>query len=486
MTKKRKIQVLFFAIALMLSCFLTCFGPIGSVYASTIDVVGGYTNVLDDLKTDVNFDVDNYPLVEDDYSLQVIQIAESSDKELFIYVYQPSGNLKKLIASSLFLSTAENGLSYTNYYLTLVNNQDVFYKYRVNSFFVSNDAVRHYEITSIYRPFDETIDETLEDENENIINEVEFKVAKHWIFTTTENNIDIVCQDIETITITDKYVGFCRYEDGYLPGTLIPGVYYPGLDSHFVAFKTDRNIDFLMEADVYYTSQYYHYRNPLLSSSSTEWGSVEDKYSYLTYTDKVAFTPGGAQWVKHTYNWDRIQSVADFFASENREYVYEGGIFDVRTISKLTDEGKKDIEDMEWVLRFAETEWKEYSTETGTIGAVNRTEHEERYIVGNVSILRLKFETDGVVYNLGVIDNKQTGDGVPDNKISTTFDLTDAFKIILMILLLILLLVVLSPIISPILNMIFELLKTIIKIVWWIICLPFKLIKDLIKDRKKD
>ena len=37
-------------------------------------------------------------------------------------------------------------------------------------------------------------------------------------------------------------------------------------------------------------------------------------------------------------------------------------------------------------------------------------------IVSDVIILRLKFETDGKIYNLGVIDNKQTGDGIPDNE----------------------------------------------------------------------
>ena len=35
--------------------------------------------------------------------------------------------------------------------------------------------------------------------------------------------------------------------------------------------------------------------------------------------------------------------------------------------------------------------------------------------VNNVTILRLKFETNGTVYNLGVVDNKQSGDTDQDN-----------------------------------------------------------------------
>ena len=31
-------------------------------------------------------------------------------------------------------------------------------------------------------------------------------------------------------------------------------------------------------------------------------------------------------------------------------------------------------------------------------------------------LLRLEFETEGKYYNLGVVDNKQTGDGEPDNE----------------------------------------------------------------------
>ena len=48
-----------------------------------------YTNVMEDLEKDNSFKLEDYPAVEDDYSLQVIQIAESVNGELFVYVYQP-------------------------------------------------------------------------------------------------------------------------------------------------------------------------------------------------------------------------------------------------------------------------------------------------------------------------------------------------------------------------------------------------------------
>ena len=60
-----------------------------------------YSDVLDDLRKDENFSPGTYPTVADDYSLQVIQVAESTGKELFVYVYQPSGQTKDLKASSI-------------------------------------------------------------------------------------------------------------------------------------------------------------------------------------------------------------------------------------------------------------------------------------------------------------------------------------------------------------------------------------------------
>ena len=51
-----------------------------------------YSNVLDDLKKDSTFDVATYPDDPEDVSVKLIQIAESEDGQLFLYVYQPSND----------------------------------------------------------------------------------------------------------------------------------------------------------------------------------------------------------------------------------------------------------------------------------------------------------------------------------------------------------------------------------------------------------
>ena len=89
-------------------------------------------------------------------------------------------------------------------------------------------------------------------------------------------------------------------------------------------------------------------------------------------------------------------------------------------------------------------------------------------------ILRLKFETDGVTYNLGVIDNKQTGSGEPINEEEVIIDPSDGCKSFLSILLILVLLILLAPI-----------LPYVIRGILWLFSLPFKGIKKAKEKRKQ-
>ena len=107
MTKlNKKITYFIAALLAVLLFIITAFasGGMAPVYAAT-SANTVYTNVLDDLTKDNSFKPSNYPEKTDDYSLQIIQLAESSDKDLFVYVYQPSGQNKNLAACSINIST---------------------------------------------------------------------------------------------------------------------------------------------------------------------------------------------------------------------------------------------------------------------------------------------------------------------------------------------------------------------------------------------
>lgn len=420
------------------------------VYAESVN--SGYSNVLDDLKSDPNFDENLYPANGTDYSLQVVQIAESKDGELLVYVYQPSNGTKDFTASSVNISTAINdSLYYKNYKLELLSKDGVFCKYRVKDFTVKEEVLRYYDISSIFRKYDKDVDEGLPEYNENDINEVSYNVSKLFTAVSIDGSVIYSCLDTETIVIQNKYVGYLRYSNGFK-------LYQDKCDSWFVAFSTDKPIDRLMEADVDYMIQdYTWFTDPNQGYQKFEsHGELTKKSVTLNYTDVAGSTADG--WFAHEYTWNRIESVDDFIANED-----------------LTEEAKKDLDNMDWVLRFAETNYTYRSDSSGEYCNMSN--------VSEVTILRLKFETDGVIYNLGVVDNKQSpAEGqTPDNNNTDELDWPsfgdkDWEKILGTVLLMIgiiLIVIMLAP-----------LLPVLIRLVVWLIALPLRLIGAIVKSLK--
>ena len=441
-----------------LCVFLTGAQSFSAVAAEENKTASG---VIEDLSKDASFNAANYPSNAKDYSLSVMQLAESTDKELFIYVYQPSED--KVRASSINISTTINDeISFFNYPLELLNFEGTLFKYKVTNFEVKKDPVRYYVISNIYRPFDAGVGD--EKSGNNTINEVNYAVNRQYCFGEINGKPYINCIDIETIVVTDKFVGFVRYPDGF---KLFTGA----CDSHFVAFNTDKKIDKLFEADVYYTTQKVSYDFFTEDSPfSIKFGdSKTDNYAYLKYTDKVEHTGGG--FFAGTYKWDRIQSVEDFIKTEDRTMVYYGAVLNSKVSSKLTDEALNELKGKKWVLRFTETSYNK-SPRSG-MGAATYY-HAETTMVGNVTILRLKFETDGITYNLGVIDNKQTGSTEPSNSTDIKVEPNATGKGILYLILFVLLLVMLAPLLPYILNA-----------VVFIVSLPIKLVSEIIKSSKE-
>ena len=416
-----------------------------------------YTNVLDDLKKDSKFNAENYPQNDKDYSLKLLQLAESAEKELFVYVYQPSGKSKDYRASYIKLSTTINdNISFIVYRLEYLNSDGVFYKYKVRDFEVKDEKVRYYAVTSLHRPFDKDVDsETGEGQ---IVNHTPFDVSKQYEFGEVNGKPYVNCVDIETIVVTDKFVGFVRYPDGYK-------LYVGACDAHFVAFNTNKQMDKLLECDIYYTSQSYSRDFYLLSGEKETFGEVIDSgKKTLKYDDKVEYDGGGL--FAKSYKWDRIQTVEDFIGTETRENIYAGALLNVKAASTLTDSALAELQGKKWVLRFAETNYS-FVSQTGA-------NHTYTTLVGDVTILRLKFETDGVTYNLGVIDNFQSGSKEPSNETKVDVDLTSQGKTLLGLLMTILLIVLFAPV-----------LPYIVRGAFWIVSLPFRAISAVRRSVKR-
>lgn len=378
----------------LLSAMLLCGGmPLAPASAAEL-----YSDVMSDLSADADFDPSDYPSDASDYSLDVIQIAESEDGELFLYVYRPSaGNGSDFLATSVNIATSEikSGGSPKNYKLRLLSTKGVFDKYLAEGFELEDKSVRCYDIPSVFRAWDGAVDAAPPAGEK--VREVSYEVGKLFNAISTDGTVLYGCLKTDVVTITQKHVGFVQYNDGFL-------LFNGSCQSHFVAFDTDRDIDFLYEADIYFTSQEYRYGWNYVPNiydmehQVQEWredGPLEDKYVTLTYLDRGEYVRPG--WIGpdgigfgRKYVWNRIEAVDDF-----KKDVH------------LTEEATNTLEGMKWVLRFYETPFEFY--------AAQNTYSESGVNVADVTILRLKFETEGVVYNLGVVDNKQTGSGRPDN-----------------------------------------------------------------------
>lgn len=404
-----------------------------------------YSNVLEDLRSDGNFKVSDYPDNSSDYSIKVISIAESTSGELYIYVYQPSHATKDLTATSINISTTVNDdFAPKNYKLRLLNTQGVFDKYLVENFKVLSSDTRYYNIPSIFRKWDKSIDGAAE--ADNTLSEVSCAVGSLYTAKTVNGAVSYECVEVETIEVTKKYCGHIRYLNGFK-------FYIDQCDAWYVAFDTDKPIDALKEADVEYVQKWCKKTINITTIGNREtYGEPEDKIVKLSDIDKAETTPNGLFAKKYT--WNRIEKVSDFIANED-----------------LTNEAKGYLNDKKWVLRFAETSYK-------STGAIQGTRFEESTIVSDVTILRLKFETDGKVYNLGVVDNKQSAnpDRV-DNKNTFELDTDNALDWVLLILGLIVLCILII--------LLFPLLKLIVKAVANLIALPFKAIGSLFKRSKR-
>ena len=362
-----------------------------------------YTSALEDLQKDTTFDITAYPAIKNDASLSIITISESVNDELFVYVYQPSS---KYQASSLMMSTNENNIdTYQNYTLSYLSGEGVFQKYKVEDFNLPDKEDRVYEISSILRPFEEGID-TPAAEGQTI-SEVPYAVGKRF----TINADGMSATDIELITVTDKYVGFSRYKEGYN--------YISASDIHFVAFSTDKKIDDLLEADIYYQQQHYSYAYHTNGQGGVfvdkeNYGSIEDKYAKLKKGDEFVWYETGGFWGTETTEttFPVILSSKDFIESEEFSNTYNAGIFNLTGFNSISAKEKDALSSKSWVVRFAQTSYEE-NFHFGK--DVSRCDGEWD-IVSNVSILRLTFETGGEIFNLGVVDNKQTGSQTPLKK----------------------------------------------------------------------
>lgn len=435
-----------------------------SVYADTPNS----TNVLADLQKDPNFKVSDYPDKADDYSIQVIQIAESTAKEFLIYTYQPAQRTCYLIATYINMALSEDVKPTKLYDLEFLSCEGVFCKYKVKDVVVADTDYRYYNITSIYRAWNGSIDKP--SDNSNTINGVAFEVGKLYKASTIDGKVTYSWDKMETIEIINPYTGFLQYSNGFF-------LYNNSCRSHYIAFDTDKQIDELYEATVSYISQ------KVVRKIGGMTGDIIEEEKEIPHPNELidrkdkGETPANGIFSKK-YEWKRIQKTKDFIKDP---------------INDLKENVKEDLKKTKWVLRFVETD---YIYKTGASSGLVVIDTEEYTKIEKVTILRLKFRTGIKIYDLGTISNMITGSNTnPDNNNTNELDLLGWLKDlgdklgIPVWLIILFIVIIFLAILLPVLGLIFPVVGQVLKVVFkaigklikwlfnalvWIISLPIK------------
>lgn len=440
---------------ILMLCLIICllFGATSFAFASEEP----FSNVLSDLSKDPTFALYRYPQLSNDYSLQVIQVAETNDKRLVVYVYQPSGQEGNLRASSINIShTIDGEVQPYNYKLTYCNSEGTLFKYIVEDFYLLDNVLRILDVYSILRPFINGVDTAPSGQS---VSEVPFNVSKRYQFTTIDGKYVSHCDKTESLVIDDKFVGFVRYKEGF-------DINPSACDRHFVAFNVSVPIDKILHARLSYAGQGIVHHYNLIGDDTYDYGNrfVEENCE-VDHTEKVVYKGNG--FFSNRYEWDKITDINTFLSGFNvKEQLYSGALFKVVATNDISVADLNKLKSKQWVLSFYNSPYTDYSDLLDPREVFTQ--------VYDVMIFELTYEYESKIYNLGVVDNKQTGSHDPINKQDTDIELTDLAKIILFILMIILLIILLWPV-----------MPYVIQFVFWLVSLPFKLIGAIFGGFKK-
>lgn len=401
-------------LCIIVVCFSVVSTSSGVAFAST----SVYSDVIEDLQVDENFNIDDYPINQTDFSLSLIQVAEGNDNSLLVYVYQPSAGKNDVLAKKIRMSV-DDGQSFHDYDLTLLSRNSVFFKYKVDNYIAdsSSSIKRTYQIIELLRLADIALGDKVLDENNNTITYIQYPVG--WTFTVARNDDKLFYGKTKSdySVVTNKYCGQLLFNN---PSNRLTqycyGVTYGML--HFIAFdgiglvnqngqQVTVEIEKMQEADIDYTLVHYE------KDYCVHAFGVEDGANYERETsERISKTLNAevsdsykAGLFAHTYSWNEIMPMADFLAmAENDEPFFS---------SSLTEVARSEFSDMQYVLILGVTEIRH--TNVTIENGMGYHETDSRYYVNDETILRLQFETNGKVYSLGTVDNYQHGDGIPDN-----------------------------------------------------------------------
>ena len=452
---------------------------------STVPVMAAsektYSNVLDDLEKDSTFDASVYPDNAEDVSVKLIQIAESEDGQLFLYVYQPADSQIDLECVSVSISVGFSangaGLDPKLYDLILVSAEGVFDKYLVNGFALPDEAERYYNIVSLYREFNSVVDPEGDKTEYKDTACKAYAVGQQWCAYTLNDRRVYEMNTFETVNLDIKLSSTIFIEGGFDFSGI--GLDYDA-ESHFVVFEcTQFDIEHIYNATVLSRSRKY-------KQNAYAWGLWEgarsypdgegyiEQYNYLSDKEDPVISKAPGLWAKE-YSFNRIMSVSEF-----KENLKDDGV-------EYDEEAIENLNENQWVFSYLETELTTFipGSTTGVPGIIiEYTGYEaEGYI------LQVEFmDTSGNVYDLGVVSDgfKSTGTFGEGGGIDVEAMMEDLQKILGVFLLVagLILIVNVCQIVFPVLKGAFTVFAIGIKGICLILTYPFRLVWRLIFGKK--
>ena len=389
------------------------------------------------------------------------------------------------------MDAINDSTDFKKYSLKCVSSEGTLKKYLVEDFTVKSDFYRYYSIAEIERPFYRQLDESLGDHT--ITNYKAHAVGQAWCCYYQDNQLKYEMITLKVVEIEPTISDELFYENGITWGSLV-GI-NSSCVSHYIAFNVvNFDVDNIIDASLVYKSREYRTTNVVESgfspgikdvwnwiwglepSSSKTFTAYPHGQEYITkeidiYQTDVVKSKGKGLLAK-TYSWNRIMTGIDFVT----QYEDQGGVW--------AEQNKSIVENSQFVFAFCETDFASstfiepgedlFSTSTYTT-IVEGTE------IAKIDILRLKFVADGDVYNLGVVSDTVTSDGIAGGVAGgLDVDFDASFETIIALLGLLILVVLFGNVVFPILNPLFTALFKLIfnagKMILKIFFYPFKLI----------
>lgn len=438
-----------------------------------------YTSVLDDLQADSAFNISDWDNTQLHPDTELMQIAESVDRQLFIYVHIVGDDLgfEKIVFNT---SMVFSELDFRSYDIELVSSESGFYKYIVKDYKTPQDDYHTYSITRLEYPVDSPVQGTQQ------ITYEYFPVEQIWTVRKNGSKVEYSYEYLKTIQITDKYVG--SHNDG-VEDYLLDTQYSSWTDTFYIAFSTDLLMENLIEAQIEYTMNV-----SIAGGKVISYGDPTKPINVVINCDQVSQFEQDTKATWWIVSWKT--------GTEKRTFKSILKPDDFKKNTGITVPKRKDGSSFDWVVTF-----------------YNHTYHFDWpgekvtswFVPGDATILRLKYETDGVCYNLGVLDNRTTYippklkfggsmsfwqyvwncivklfKGTADF-IETVVAVAAIFVAVALLPILLFVISLLSPsfgaVMKTILKCIGKALKWLLKGLWWLISAPFRLIIMLVSGK---